>query len=226
MITRNNKFSSVANVLMDTTYFGRNFGVMVFKNSLDGKILLTKFVKKETIKDYESGIYEIVSRGISVQAIICDGFRGVINTFPEIPVQICQFHQIKTITKYLTKKPKLLAAIELRELTLKLTKCKEEDFTNLLEKWYNKWKTVLDERTKNIETGKTFYTHKKLRSAYRSLCNNINHLFVFEYYPELCIPNTTNAIDGQFSDLKNKLRNHNGLNIERKKRLINEYFKA
>ena len=73
-------------------------------------------------------------------------------------------------------------------------------YTNLLEKWYNKWKTVLDERTKNIETGKTFYTHKKLRSAYRSLCNNINHLFVFEYYPELCIPNTTNAIDGQFSD--------------------------
>ena len=132
MITRNNKFSSVANVLMDTTYFGRNFGVMVFKNSLDGKILLTKFVKKETIKDYESGIYEIVSRGISVQAIICDGFIGVINTFPEIPVQICQFHQIKTITKYLTKKPKLLSAIELRELTLKLTKCKEEDFTNLL----------------------------------------------------------------------------------------------
>jgi hypothetical protein len=33
------EFSCVAVVIMDTTYFGRGFGVMVFKNSLDGVIL-------------------------------------------------------------------------------------------------------------------------------------------------------------------------------------------
>jgi len=33
-------------------------------------------------------------------------------------------------------------------------------------------------------------------------------LFVFEDYPDLKIPNTTNALDCQFADLKNKLRNH------------------
>lgn len=42
----------------------------------------------------------------------------------------------------------------------------------------------------------------------------------------LKIPNTTNAIDGHFADLKNKLRNHNGLSMARKKKFIDEFFKA
>jgi hypothetical protein len=40
------------------------------------------------------------------------------------------------------------------------------------------------------------------------------------------MPNTTNALDGSFSDLKNKQRNHNGLNLSRKKKFINGFFKA
>jgi len=49
---------------------------------------------------------------------------------------------------------------------------------------------------------------------------------VFEHWGELDIPNTTNTLDGQFSDLKNKLGNHNGLIMKRKKKLIDDYFKA
>ena len=46
------------------------------------------------------------------------------------------------------------------------------------------------------------------------------------YNMELKMPNTTNAIDGHFSDLKNKLRNHNGLSEKRKKMFIDEFLKA
>lgn len=35
-----------------------------------------------------------------------------------------------------------------------------------------------------------------------------------------------NTLDGLFADLKNKLRNHNGLSTSRKKKLIDEFFKA
>jgi hypothetical protein len=63
-----------------------------------------------------------------------------------------------------------------------------------------------------------------LRSAYLSLKNNLSYLLVFEDYKELIIPNTTNALDGQFLDLKNKLRNHNGLSKARKMRFIDGFF--
>ena len=63
-----------------------------------------------------------------------------------------------------------------------------------------------------------------LRKAYHSLHRNIPHLFVFEEWKELDMPNTTNCLDGHFSDLKNKLRNHNGMKRERKIKVILEYF--
>ena len=92
--------------------------------------------------------------------------------------------------------------------------------------WFAKWELFLNERTINESTQKSFYTHKKLRSAYRSLKNNLPWLFTWYDNYDLKIPNNTNAIDGHFSDLKNKLRNHNGLSLERKKKFIDEFLKA
>jgi hypothetical protein len=43
---------------------------------------------------------------------------------------------------------------------------------------------------------------------------------------ELEIPNTTNAIDGHFADLKNKMRNHNGLSKQRKMKFIDGFLKV
>ncbi|MCK9321026.1 MAG: transposase, partial [Bacteroidales bacterium] len=62
---------------MDTTYFGRRFGVMVFKDSLSGTILYSQYVKYETNHLYLLGIKEIIRRGVSVQSIICDGRKGL-----------------------------------------------------------------------------------------------------------------------------------------------------
>ena len=218
-------FSSVVNVLMDTTYFGRTFGVMVFKDSLSGQVLYKQYVKQETNQLYLSGITEIAKRGISIQAIICDGRKGLFGLFEGIPMQMCNFHQVAIIRRYLTKKPKLEAGKELWELTLLLVHTDKESFEGCLGAWHSKWNVFLNERRTDL-TGKSRYVHKRLRSAYRSLKTNLPWLFTWYDHIRLDIPNTTNAIDGQFADLKNKLRNHNGLSTERKKRFIDEFFKA
>lgn len=218
------EFAPEAVVVMDTTYFGRDMGVMVFKNANDGNVLLLKFVRHETVGEYVNGIAEITTRGIRVRAIVCDGRKGVVQAFPDIPVQTCQFHQVKTVTKYLTKKPKTAAAIELKSVASALVHCTSGEFTALLDRWYARWHGVLNERSVDGVTGRTQYTHKRLRSAYFSMRKNIPQLFEFERHPEIAIPNTTNCLDGQFSDLKNKLRNHNGLSAEHRKKIIQAYF--
>ncbi len=43
-------------VNMDTTYWGREFGLMVIKDTFRHKILWYKFVHNETIADYMEGI--------------------------------------------------------------------------------------------------------------------------------------------------------------------------
>jgi hypothetical protein len=198
----NKAFPAAANVLMDTTYFGRVFGVMLFKDSLSGTILYKRYVKTETTKAYLDGISEIVRRGVSVQSIVCDGRKGVMQAFPDLPVQMCQFHQVQIVTRYLTRNPKTDAGKALRRIALLLVHSSQAQFTLLLDSWLAKWEAFLKERS--VYNGKSFYTHKQVRSAYFSLLRNLPYLFTFEIYKELGIPNTTNAIDGTFADLKNK----------------------
>lgn len=213
-------------VLMDTTYWGRGFGVMLFKDAYSKENLLKYYVKTETNILYIKGIKELQEKGFIVLGIVCDGRKGLIQAFEEIPVQMCQFHQSAIMRRYLTKKPKLQAAQELMEVVDLLKQTDKESFQGVLNEWHIKWEKFLNERTTNEETGKSFYTHKRLRSAYRSLKNNLPWLFIWYDHIEIDIPNTTNAIDGHFADLKNKLRNHNGLSEKRKRKFIDEFLKA
>lgn len=211
---------------MDTTYWGRGFGVMLFKDAITKENLLKYYVRNETNLLYKQGIEELQSKGYLIVAIVCDGRRGLLCSFGNIPVQMCQFHQAAIIRRYITKKPRLQASIELNEIVRLLSKTDKESFKGALYEWHNKWNDFLNERTINKETGKSFYTHKRLRSAFRSLKTNIKWLFTWYDHIELQIPNTTNTIDGHFANLKNKLRNHNGLNLERKKKFIDEFLKT
>jgi hypothetical protein len=213
-------------VLMDTTYFGRTFGVMLFKDAYTGENLFKQYVKYETNRLYLIGIEVLRAKGFTIRAIVCDGRRGLMQSFGSTPVQMCQFHQSAIIRRYLTKRPKLQAAQELLRVLELMTVTDRESFTGALQDWHRKWEAFLNERSTSPLTSKTFYTHKRLRSAYRSICNNLPWLFTWYDHHELGIPNTTNAIDGHFADLKNKLRNHNGLSLQRKMRFIDEFLKA
>jgi hypothetical protein len=211
---------------MDTTYFGRDFGVLLIKDAHRSEVLHREYVKQETNRLYEQAVSELQERGYEVAAIVCDGRKGLFNVFGETPVQMCQFHQSAIITRYLTRRPKTLASHQLRELALTLSRTDRKSFTEGLESWHEEWKTFLNERTVNPETGKRTFTHRRLRSAYRSLKTNLPWLFTFEDHPDLGIPNTTNSLEGTFADLKNKLRCHNGLSQQRRKKFIDEFLKA
>jgi len=209
-------------VAMDTTYFGHVFGVMVFRCPHRHKNLLWKFLPYETIAEYIAGVKDLQERGWNVIGIVCDARRGLVNAFPGIPVQMCQFHQIQIVLRYITRKPKLEAGKELKELMLLLTKTDEASFRHWLRLWYEKWKDFLAEKTVDDFTKRWHFTHKRLRSAYRSLETNLPWLFTFEHHPHLYIPNTTNSLEGTFTNIKAKIAVHPGLRIDRKQKLIQE----
>ena len=209
---------------MDTTYFGRTFGVMVLFDSISGKALSVSEVKYETNTLYAQAIGRLTAKGIEIQSIVCDGRRGLAQIFPNIPVQLCQFHQVKTVSRYLTHNPKTDAGRALWRLALTLKNSSKTEFESGLQKWFGQHQNYLSERTTNPETGKSHYTHKQLRSAYFSLKRNLAYLFVFEQYPDLNIPNTTNLLDGAFAGLKRHLACHNGMSKDNKVRFIKDYL--
>jgi len=181
----------------------------------------------ETIAHYSQGIWFLEDQGWIIQAVICDGRSGVKKSLsPKYPVQMCHFHQVQIVTKYLTRHPQLPAAIELRSIVFTLKNTTEGVFSASLEVWYLRWQDFLKERTVNPDTKHWSYTHRRIRAAHRSLKQNLPYLFTYLKYPELNIPNTTNSLDGSISHLRDKLRVHRGLKHLQRKSLTEELLKG
>ena len=154
---------------MDTTYFGHQWGVMILYDARSKRALMVVAVERETNALYMQAVAALREKGVVIQSIICDGKSGLLGSFPDIPVQMCQFHQIKIIVRHLTRKPKSLAAQAQRALSLTLMESTQAAFEAALKRWYEQYAAFLNERSVNEETGHSHYTHKRLRAAYNSL---------------------------------------------------------
>ena len=213
-------------IQLDTTYWGRNFGLMVIKDALRNKVLWHKYVNSETIAQYMEGISWLKSQGFKIYGAVIDGMRGLAQALHPIRVQMCQFHQILITRRYLTQDPDLDASIELLDLVKSITRMDKVSFVGAFNEWYEKYKDVLNERVqdKRIKRYTPPYMRSKLRSAYLSLKRNMPLLWTFYDYPETGLPNTNNAIEGLFSDIKSKLRAHRGISKDNRKKLLDEYI--
>ena len=213
-------------VQLDTTYWGRKFGLMVIKDALRNKVLWHKYVYNETINQYMEGISWLESQGFKIYGAVIDGMRGLAQALYPIPVQMCQFHQILITRRYLTQEPDLNASCELLSLVKNITQMDKESFIGAFNEWHDKYKDVLNERIhdKRIKRHSPPYMRPRLRSAYLSLKRNMPLLWTFYDHPETGLPNTNNAIEGLFSDIKSKLRAHRGISKDNRKKLLDKYI--
>ena len=165
-------------IQLDTTYWGRNFGLMVIKDALRNKILWRKYVRYETIKDYLEGVEWLKSQGFKIYGVVIDGMRGLAQALYPIPVQMCQFHQIMIVRRYLTQDPDIEASIELLCLIKEITRMDKESFIGAFEEWYERNKDTLNERIndRRIKRKTPPFMRPRLRSAYLSIKRNMQLL--------------------------------------------------
>lgn len=213
-------------IQMDTTYWGRGFGLMVIKDALRKKILWRKYVTHETIASYMEGVQWLKDNGFKIYGAVIDGLRGLAQALWPLPVQLCQFHQILTVRHYLTQEPDMDASRELLYLVNNITRMDKESFAGAFNEWYERNKETVNERVhdKRLKKKTPPYMRPRLRSAYLSIKRNMTLLWSFYDYPDIGLPNTNNGLEGIFADIKTKLRVHSGLSKENRKKLIDEYL--
>ncbi len=188
-------------------------------------MLIAKHIESELVSDYIQLLNQLLDLGYTIQAIIIDGKRGLYKAFKDYPVQMCHFHQRKTINRYLTRNPKLEASKDLQKIMYSLTTTTQKKFTKRLNEWHEKHQTFLEEKSISRVTGKEQYTHPRVRSAYRSLITNLPYLFTYKKHKHIPIHNTTNAIDGGlFSPMKKLLKIHNGFTKTLKLKMVDDYL--
>ena len=212
-------------LLLDTTYFGRNWGVLVAMEAQTGRVLHRKYISHERLMDYTECVSVIEQQGFIVQGMVIDGMRGLFQAFSPYQVQMCQYHQCAIIRRYLTTNPKLQAGKELLALSKTISGSTHDVFVKELNAWETKWTDFLNERSVNSITGKSHYVHKKLRSAKRSLNTNLPYLFVCQKDENKGLPNTNNKLEGTFTNIKKNLNNHSGMSKENRKRFIDGFLR-
>lgn len=222
ILKKNEKEPQPLTLIADVTFFGRGYGILVFRCQELKQNIYWKEIARENPEIYRQARSELESKGFIINGIVLDGKRGVREVFSDIPVQMCQFHQTAILKRYLTSRPKTEAGQELRAIGLALTILIEKDFGILLNEWHGRWKDFLKEKTIAADGKHWSYTHRRMRSAYRSLKTNEPFLFTHQKYPELHMPNTTNSLDGFFGKTKTLLQVHRGLNQERRYKVIQE----
>ena len=213
-------------IQIDTTYWGRRFGLMAIRDALRGKVLWRKYVTHETIADYMEGIHWLEKNHFKIYGVVIDGMKGLDKALYPYPVQLCQFHQMLIVRRYITQDPDIEASKALLDLANDITRMDKESFVGALDDWYEKYKDVVNERVQDrrIKRKTPPYMRPKLRSAYLSLRRNMPLLWTFYDHPETGLPNTNNAIEGMFSDIKTKVRVHSGISRDNRKKLLDEYI--
>jgi len=223
-------------VIMDVTYFG-DWGLLVVidpyadESNRENLVLYYAVVKgTEKTIDYIIATDKIEAMGYSIIAVTIDGRRGVKTMLENrgIPVQYCQFHQLMTITRCLTKHPRIQPNIELRTIALTLARTTELVFEDKLAEWYKEHGTWLKERDPMTKR----YSHERTRRAYFSLCHNLPNLFTYQhdYIQEYCketnkkMANTTSPLDGRFGVWKDKLIPHRGASKHRTITILCSFF--
>ena len=219
--------ASITVITMDTTYFGRNSGVVVAIDAHNGDLLYFREIfGSETNKDYELCIDTILAAGISPKACIIDGRQGVRYLLENrgILVQLCQFHLKLMVKKYLTNKPVLDPNKELKlivdNICNKHVNMDEQKFLHQIVNWHGRYRFWLNEKTIDPLTGNKEWTHQDTRRAFNAIKNHLDIIYTYEHYPKLNIPNTSNRIEGMFGMAKDKLRIHHGYTKDLKIKIL------
>ncbi|MFT4185680.1 MAG: transposase [Micrococcaceae bacterium] len=161
---------------------------------------------------------------------ICDGGQGlnraIQECLPEAKVQRCLVHVIANTRVNLTLNPRTMAGKSLLKLTKSLTTVKNKEaaanWLLLLQNWHANYKDLVNERTYNPEPfgRKWWYTHERLRKAYKRLEKLASTNVLFTYLETGC-DNTTNKLEGGINTgIRYLLRNHRGLTINKEKLAI------
>ncbi len=210
-------------VHLDATYWGRNWGILLAIDDGTGGILYIAFIKHETTLSYVDAVTAIVSAGYTIKGIIIDGKTELFAALNRYPIQMCQFHALQIVRRYLTQNPKMNANKELLQLCKTMTSVNERDFLEAYDAWKTRWSDSLNNRTMHKD-GKSYYLHRRVRTLVNSLDFYLPYLFTFQREDCAGMPNTNNKIEGTFTDLKKNLNNHSGLTQKHRRLFIIAYF--
>ena len=217
-------------LVIDGTYFGErkegtSWCVVVARDSRVHEDLVWSFEDTETTYAYVCLRERLETLGYTIISVTGDGFSGIKSAFSGIPYQMCHVHMERLIILGTTRNPQTEAGQVLLALVRTIHKhTDQETFETRLNKYIERYREFLNEKTIHPISNEQSWTHEDLRRAVFCLIRHKSNLFTYKQNKN--IPRTTNSLEGHFTHIKKQLSVHNGLSKENKQKILELIFQA
>ena len=211
-------------LVVDGTYFGErkegtSWCVVVARDPKLHEDLVWSFENTETTYAYVCLMERLEALGYTILSVTGDGFSGIKSAFSDISYQMCHVHMERLVILGTTRNPLTEAGQVLLALVRTLHKNTEQKtFEERLNKFIEKYRNFLNEKTTHPESGEQSWTHEDLRRAVFCLVRHKSNLFTYKQNRN--IPRTTNSLEGHFKHIKKLLGLHSGSNRKTQEKII------
>ena len=208
-------------VYMDGLWMGRAAVLLIA--CTDDHVIGCHLARSENSRDWGC----LMSRIAPPDVLVCDGGGGIEKArrahWPGTRVQRCAFHVFEQVKRCTTTRPKLQAGVELYGIAKDLLRVADQDgaarWLVSFNDWCARWGEFLKERT--VVDGRKQYKHERLRKARRSLERLCRDGTLFTFLEDGVaaggpVPATSNKIESNNARIREVLRNHRGMPIDRR----------
>jgi hypothetical protein len=206
-------YDNVNYLLIDGTYIQDKCLIVYYEPILE-KVLYFKFHNNESYLNILNDLLFLRDRfNYNFIGITIDGNKGTIKAikevFTETKIQRCILHIQRQIINCIGKYPRTEPAIELFRIC-NYEQLLDISFIDKFNKWKNKWKEYLETRS---EYNNKRFRYKKIRQARSHINNGLEYMYHFKTNNKIQI--TTNKLEGYFGVLKEQIKKHRGMQINR-----------
>ena len=210
-------------LIVDGTYFGETgtpnaFCLVVFRDEENKEDMWWKFCEVETHEVYKEGKDYLTSLGYVIRGVTADGLPLIRNVFKDIRFQMCLVHMERIIIRGTTKFPILEAGKVLLAIASTLHTTNKDELRTRVIKYKEMHWEFLNEKAISVITGDTWFVHRELLRAFKTLYNLFPFLFTYEI--DSRISKTSNSLEGHFHHINVRVSVHHGLSLQRKQKLI------
>lgn len=217
-------------LVVDGIRLAEGCDALIAHDALSGQPLAWSFSVRERYASWHA-LLSHIRNAHEVLGIVSDGQKGlkkaIRELIPEVPHQRCIAHVTRLSRAWLTRHPRSIAGAELLALIRCLgcarTVPEADAWADAFLQWQARHLEFLREKSLNPETGRAWYTHRRLR-AMRSLVKNALP-DLFRFIDDARLPNTTNHVEGGINaEIARLLDRHRGTTLARRRMLVSAFL--
>ena len=216
---------TVRYLLFDGTFLHRRHSTVVLLDGETHTLVRGRYDVRENSETELRAFFEpLMEEGLRPRSFTVDGNPQVIRVlrmlWPDAVLQRCLVHIQRQGLSWCRVNPKTPSARQLRQIFLRVnriaTPSERYSFLELVAEWENRYGAEIAARK---EAGRVFSDIKRARSMLLHALPDM-----FHYLDDPRIPTTTNGLEGYFSRLKSRYRQHRGLSPHRRPNYFAWYF--